>query len=48
MGTDPGRAALMREAMVSRQLRDGGIADERVLRAMGSVPREEFVPGASA
>ena len=34
----------MREAMVSRQLRDGGITDERVLRAMGAVPREEFVP----
>ena len=44
MGTDPERAALMRAAMVSRQLRDGGIADERVLRAMASVPREEFVP----
>ena len=31
--------------MVERQLRDRGIADERVLRAMGTVPREEFVPG---
>jgi protein-L-isoaspartate(D-aspartate) O-methyltransferase len=30
--------------MVSRQLQAGGITDERVLRAMGSVPREEFVP----
>jgi protein-L-isoaspartate(D-aspartate) O-methyltransferase len=30
--------------MVERQLRRGGIADERVLEAMGTVPREEFVP----
>ena len=29
--------------MVERQLRARGIADERVLAAMGSVPREEFV-----
>ena len=30
--------------MVEKQLRAGGIADERVLDAMGKVPREEFVP----
>jgi len=30
--------------MVKDQLRAGGIADERVLQAMGEVPREEFVP----
>jgi protein-L-isoaspartate(D-aspartate) O-methyltransferase len=30
--------------MVERQLRRRGISDERVLRAMGEVPREEFVP----
>jgi protein-L-isoaspartate(D-aspartate) O-methyltransferase len=30
--------------MVERQLRGRGIEDERVLAAMGSVPREEFVP----
>jgi protein-L-isoaspartate(D-aspartate) O-methyltransferase len=30
--------------MVERQLRAGGIADERVLVAMGEVPREEFMP----
>jgi protein-L-isoaspartate(D-aspartate) O-methyltransferase len=30
--------------MVERQLRRRGIADEGVLRAMGEVPREEFVP----
>jgi protein-L-isoaspartate(D-aspartate) O-methyltransferase len=30
--------------MVERQLRRRGISDERVLAAMGEVPREEFVP----
>jgi protein-L-isoaspartate(D-aspartate) O-methyltransferase len=30
--------------MVERQLRRRGIVDERVLAAMGAVPREEFVP----
>jgi protein-L-isoaspartate(D-aspartate) O-methyltransferase len=30
--------------MVERQLRRRGISDERVLRAMGRVPRELFVP----
>lgn len=30
--------------MVERQLRERGISDERVLRAMGRVPRELFVP----
>lgn len=30
--------------MVERQLRRRGISDERVLDAMGRVPREEFVP----
>ncbi len=33
-----------RERMVERQLRRRGIDDERVLEAMGSVPRELFVP----
>ena len=32
--------------MVERQLRRRDIADERVLRAMGEVPREAFVPEA--
>ncbi len=32
-----------RAAMVERQLRRRGISDERVLAAMGKVPREEFV-----
>ena len=30
--------------MVERQLRRRGIEDERVLRAMGAVPRERFIP----
>src|SRR5215217_5511091 len=33
-----------RARMVDRQLRRRGIEDERVLRAMGEVPRERFVP----
>jgi protein-L-isoaspartate O-methyltransferase len=33
-----------REEMVERQLRKRGIHDERVLAAMLSVPRHEFVP----
>lgn len=35
--------AKQRERMVERQLRRRGIADERVLAAMGEVPRELFV-----
>jgi protein-L-isoaspartate(D-aspartate) O-methyltransferase len=38
---DPGVEA--RAAMVARQLRARGIADERVLLAMSQIPREEFV-----
>lgn len=34
----------LRQLMVQRQLRGRGLADERVLEAMGEVPREEFVP----
>jgi protein-L-isoaspartate(D-aspartate) O-methyltransferase len=34
----------LRRRMVEEQLRARGIADERVLEAMGRVPREEFVP----
>lgn len=36
MGTPPQR-------MVSEQLRPHGVTDERVLTAMGSIPREEFL-----
>ena len=39
-------AAAQRERMVDRQLRRRGISDERVLAAMGAVPREAFVPEA--
>ena len=38
--------ARRRERMVERQLRRRGIEDERVLEAMGAVPRERFVPQA--
>src|SRR5436305_5785427 len=38
---DPSRA---RAEMVTRQLRGRGIADQRVLEAMATVPREQFVP----
>jgi protein-L-isoaspartate(D-aspartate) O-methyltransferase len=33
-----------RREMVEKQLRRRGIRDERVLAAMGQIPREEFVP----
>ena len=36
-----------RASMVEHQLRRRGIADSRVLAAMGEVPREAFVPDAS-
>jgi protein-L-isoaspartate(D-aspartate) O-methyltransferase len=39
--SDP--VATARASMVARQLRARGIADERVLLAMGQMPREEFV-----
>jgi protein-L-isoaspartate(D-aspartate) O-methyltransferase len=40
----PDDLAQARARMVERQLRRRGIADERVLSAMASVPREHFVP----
>src|ERR687883_306142 len=42
--TDGDRYAHRRARMVERQLRRRGIEDERVLAAMGEVPRELFVP----
>jgi protein-L-isoaspartate(D-aspartate) O-methyltransferase len=36
--------AAQRADMVERQLRRRGISDERVLEAMGEIPREMFVP----
>jgi protein-L-isoaspartate(D-aspartate) O-methyltransferase len=41
----PTEFAEQRASMVEYQLRRRGISDERVLGAMGEVPREEFVPG---
>jgi protein-L-isoaspartate(D-aspartate) O-methyltransferase len=44
---NPGQSnifAAARSIMVEQQIRQRGISDERVLRAMGSVPRHEFVP----
>jgi protein-L-isoaspartate(D-aspartate) O-methyltransferase len=41
---DPERARQLRVEMVDRQLRGRGISDERVLAAMGELPRELFVP----
>jgi protein-L-isoaspartate(D-aspartate) O-methyltransferase len=52
MGAKPGRdpdgkrIAHERAAMVESQLRRRGIRDERVLAAMGAVPRELFIPPA--
>jgi protein-L-isoaspartate(D-aspartate) O-methyltransferase len=40
---DPASLASARAEMVAQQLRARGIRDERVLGAMGSVPRERFV-----
>ena len=34
----------MRDAMVDSQLRPSGVSDRAVVRAMASVPREEYVP----
>ena len=36
--------AAARRAMVDSQLRPEGVTDPAVLEAMGSVPREQFVP----
>ena len=41
----PESARVARERMVEAQLRGRDIVDERVLRAMKTVPRHEFVPG---
>ena len=40
----PVEAGVARAAMVEHQLRRRGITDERVLAAMGRIPRELFVP----
>lgn len=43
----PPDAASARAAMVTGQLRARGVHDERVLAAMGAIPRETFVPDES-
>jgi protein-L-isoaspartate(D-aspartate) O-methyltransferase len=43
MGIQSGRFAELRQKMVDAQLRAHGIRDERVLAAMGKVPRHLFV-----
>ena len=45
MTTTEMRYRAAREAMVEEQIRRRGIEDEGVLRAMRTVPRDEFVPG---
>ena len=40
--------AVMRQAMVASQLRTAAVDDPRVVAAIAQVPREAFVPGASA
>jgi protein-L-isoaspartate(D-aspartate) O-methyltransferase len=41
---DPEESARLRQEMVENQLRGRGIADEQVLAAMATIPRERFVP----
>ncbi|MFC4314511.1 protein-L-isoaspartate(D-aspartate) O-methyltransferase [Steroidobacter flavus] len=43
-GAGPEDYAAERAEMVSRQIADRGVSDERVLAAMRKVPRHEFVP----
>ena len=44
-GSSTDEFAALRARMVERQLRSRGIEDERVLEAMGQIPRERFVAG---
>lgn len=44
MSTETARHASARRAMVERQLRARGIRNPKILKAMGEVPREAFVP----
>jgi protein-L-isoaspartate(D-aspartate) O-methyltransferase len=45
IGQGPGASQEQRARMVEEQLRSRGIHDERLLAAMGKVPREKFVAG---
>ena len=44
MEYDEEQYAQLRRAMVERQLRRRGIVDARVLEAMATIPRHQFVP----
>ena len=46
MNSDEVKFSRQRRAMVDEQLRTRDIHDDRVLRAMGEVPRERFLPAA--
>jgi protein-L-isoaspartate O-methyltransferase len=41
---DPGESTRTLQEMVENQLRGHGVADEQVLAAMATVPRERLVP----
>jgi len=41
---NPALFEILRQQMVTSQLRARGIADERILRAMSRIPRHEFAP----
>ncbi len=41
---DPPETRAMRHAMVSSQLRPNAVADQRIVAAMASVPREAYLP----
>lgn len=46
-GHEAARASLARRAMLDSQLRTSGVNAEFVLRRMGDVPREDFVPASA-
>ena len=41
---DPISTRAMRHAMVTSQLRTNAVSDTRVIAAMASMPREDFLP----
>ena len=43
---DPPATRAMRHAMVASQLRTNAVSDQRVVAAMASIPREDFLPAA--
>ena len=46
--SDPMATRAERHAMVASQLRPNAVTDERIVAAMASVPREDFLPPAAA